>query len=422
MLGYFFYPKLGGLCVLEEIKKIQGDFLLAYVHGTELQKMQENTQINQLGDLHEIYFKKMSELSLVYRSYESSELETVFRITKPGPYFLVLVSKDLSIPTEVEVKFTQFYFTASPTGLSPNPTVKELTDKKAELLKISSFLSFERRTEPYYKLLFFFVFLLMLYSWASYCWRNKLYANRVHLVLGVLLVSKTLLQFCEFFSLTHFAAKGKHDFTTSLYLFVLGLKSAVFLAAVLLLGSGWVYLRPFLGKQEKRAISLVLALQIAASVFFALSKKEDTNFSTELGAEAFSFLIELFCFIYSFSVILATIKELENAVGVKEKEKFNLLKLKQFQRFYKIVMVFYYSSNIFMWVLSAILPIFLTWFRFLLQGLIESTLYGLMLLMFRPKRVMLEFTKVKGLNIEDVSLDEEACENESFDSEKKLKV
>ncbi|CAI9282820.1 unnamed protein product [Lactuca saligna] len=116
---------------------------------------------------------------------------------------------------------------------------------------------------------FSLVYLPFLGFWILVCFKNKLSVNRFHLLMGVLLVMKSLSLFCAAKIHYHTKVTGNphHGWNVMFHIFQL-IKAVLLYIVMMVISDGWFLLKPFV--QEKRinnkVLMVVIPIHILATV------------------------------------------------------------------------------------------------------------------------------------------------------------
>ncbi|GAA5803522.1 hypothetical protein HPULCUR_009004 [Helicostylum pulchrum] len=135
------------------------------------------------------------------------------------------------------------------------------------------------------------------------------------------------------------------------------------LLIIVLLASGWMFIKPFLSTREKKIISVIIPLQVLANVASAIGNE------SALGSSDWSFwnillpLIDLVSCGIILWTILQTRKHLASGASADGKEQDTLSKYKLWSSFYIVTLVYIYITRIVVQILQASLPFqYVHWF------------------------------------------------------------
>lgn len=128
-----------------------------------------------------------------------------------------------------------------------------------------NYLSAGEAPLPTLYFLFFLCYLVAMAAWVAVCRRRKEHVHRIHNMMLALLVFKTL---SLLFEAVRFQAYQKHGLTghadgwAVVYYVFAFVKGIMRFVVILLIGTGWSLLKPYLSDREKKVVLVVLALQV----------------------------------------------------------------------------------------------------------------------------------------------------------------
>ncbi|KAI8881639.1 hypothetical protein K501DRAFT_334567 [Backusella circina FSU 941] len=154
---------------------------------------------------------------------------------------------------------------------------------------------------------------------------------------------------------------------------------------IILLASGWTFIKPFLSSKDKKIISIIIPLQVLANVASAIGSE------AAIGSSDWTFWNVLLPFVdmAGCSVILWTIlqtkKHLASASTVDGKEQDVLNKYKLWSSFYVVTLVYIYITRILVTLLQASLPYqYVTWAGEAVNEIATLAFYVFIGYKFRP--------------------------------------
>jgi G protein-coupled receptor 107 len=108
----------------------------------------------------------------------------------------------------------------------------------------------------------FILFSAGLAIWSVYVYRNKSNAHRIHYLMIVLGVFKVLTLLAQCGMYHYIRITGHPDgWNVAFYIFTL-FRSIFLFSVIILIGTGWSYMTPFLGENERRILMVVIPLQV----------------------------------------------------------------------------------------------------------------------------------------------------------------
>jgi hypothetical protein len=96
----------------------------------------------------------------------------------------------------------------------------------------------------------------------------------IHSLMTALLVLKTLAIFFESIRYHYLRVTGHAEFWTGVYLLFAFMKGTLLFTVILLIGSGWSFVKPFLNDREKKMIFAILLLQVINNIAIIVLTQE----------------------------------------------------------------------------------------------------------------------------------------------------
>ncbi|XP_047316501.1 protein CANDIDATE G-PROTEIN COUPLED RECEPTOR 7-like [Impatiens glandulifera] len=229
--------------------------------------------------------------------------------------------------------------------------------------------------------LFYIVFLIF---WIYTCINNKLSVHRIHLLMAVLLLAKALNLI--------FAAEDKHyvkitgtphgwDILFYIFQFI---RVVLLFTVIILIGTGWSFLKPFLQEREKKVLMIVIPLQVLANLASVVIG-ETGPFIKDWGAWNQVFLlVDIICCCAIIFPIVWSIRSLRETSKTDGKAARNLAKLTLFRQFYIVVIGYLYFTRIVVFALKTIAAYKYQWVSNAAEEIASLAFYVVMFYMFRP--------------------------------------
>eukprot|EP00545_Synedropsis_sp_CCMP1620_P000615 CAMPEP_0119004420 /NCGR_PEP_ID=MMETSP1176-20130426/1130_1 /TAXON_ID=265551 /ORGANISM="Synedropsis recta cf, Strain CCMP1620" /LENGTH=532 /DNA_ID=CAMNT_0006956119 /DNA_START=115 /DNA_END=1713 /DNA_ORIENTATION=+ len=227
----------------------------------------------------------------------------------------------------------------------------------------------------------------------------------IHKLMSVLLVFKTTTVLLESVRYHYIRFTGHAELWSVLYYAMSAVKSVFLFTVVLLIGSGWSFVKPFLTDREKCVIFAVLVMQVLDNIALVVLATQAEGESVYDDWSAVLHMLDILCCCAVLVPIVwqvnALEKNLEDDDDLQEgdeaiaadtvvddqeradKEK-TLAKLKLFRSFYLIVVAYIYFTRIAVYLFATLLDYRHTWFRYFITELATLAFYVVMGLQFRP--------------------------------------
>ncbi len=211
----------------------------------------------------------------------------------------------------------------------------------------------------------------------------------IHQLMSFLIFLKCLSIFAESIRY-HFLKENGHADVWSFFFYALNFVKGIFLfTVILLIGSGWSFVKPFLSQKEKKIICAVLVLQIMNSISLAVLSREINGEQGYSKWTAIMHLVDIICCCVVLLPIVWQVNALEQTVN-PEGEAYDedreselesgsrgqiISKLKLFRSFYLLVVAYIYSTRILIYMLGSMLDYRHTWVRHAVVELVTLAFY-----------------------------------------------
>lgn len=201
----------------------------------------------------------------------------------------------------------------------------------------------------------------MLITWIVYIRKHANKTHNVHHMMTVLVVFKMLSLFFEGVTWFNVKSHGAPIGWNVLYYIFAFLKGIFLFVVVLLVGTGWSLLKPFLNDREKKVLVVVLSLQVIDNIAIIVVAEMAP------GSVAFArwgdllHLVDIICCCAVLFPIVWSIRHLRQAAAADGKARNTLARLTQFRQFYVIVVGYIYFTRIIVYLLAITLTFKLTW-------------------------------------------------------------
>jgi hypothetical protein len=324
--------------------------------------------------------------------------------TEPGKCISLLDSGDKHDTVAVRVKSP---FVTSPK--SPQQTVINIDSSRPEGFYTVVFLNCQPSTSVTFDLtltnynpgpnylsagltalptlyaLLFVIWTVVLGVWVFHFMRGQ--GKRIfrihHLITGFVILKLLTLLFeaIEF----HYKKTTGHPggWVIAFYIFS-GLKGTMMFMVIALIGTGWAFIKPFLGEKDKNIFLVVIPLQILANIAIIVLEETAPGSQGWFTWKEVLRLVDIICCGAILVPIIWSIKHLRDAGAIDGKAKRNMEKLKLFREFYLLVVTYIYFTRIIVFLLDATLHYQYVWLGEFFTELATLIFWGLTSYKFRP--------------------------------------
>ncbi|KVH90584.1 protein GPR107-like [Cynara cardunculus var. scolymus] len=358
---------------------------------------------------------------------EESQIQVLLELQQ-NPNFCVVDSKfiarlftfrDLSPPPQSS--FNRTYPVTHPNEYSLffancNPQSLVTMDVHTELYNTDDgstkdYLSAGLTQLPSLYFIFSLIYLSFLGFWISICFKNQRSVHRIHLLMGGLLVMKALNLICAAEDKHYVKVTGTpHGWDVLFYIFQF-IRVVLLFTVIVLIGTGWSFLKPFLQEKEKKVLMIVIPLQVLANVASIVIGETGPFIRDWVTWNQVFLLVDIICCCAIIFPIVWSIRSLRETSKTDGKAARNLAKLTLFRQFYIVVIGYLYFTRIVVFALKTIAAYKYQWVANAAEEIASLVFYMVMYYMFRP----VEKNEYFVLDDEDEEAAEMALRDEEFE-------
>ena len=161
-------------------------------------------------------------------------------------------------------------------------------------------------------------------------------------------------------------------------------QATILFVVILLIGTGWSLLKPFLSQREKKILMFVISLQVIDNVaMVVVDEMAPGSQSWNTWRDIFR-IVDILCCCAILFPIVWSIRHLRQAAATDGKADRNLQKLTLFRHFYISVVSYIYFTRIVVLLLGATMPFQLLWLKQLFAETAHLAFYVSTGYRFRP--------------------------------------
>ncbi|KAF7133048.1 hypothetical protein RHSIM_Rhsim09G0209100 [Rhododendron simsii] len=250
---------------------------------------------------------------------------------------------------------------------------------------LRDYLSAGRTNLPSIFFTFFLVYSSLAGIWIYVLYNKRLSAFRIHYFMLAVLIMKALNLLCETEDKSYIKKTGTaHGWDVLFYIFSF-LKGITLFTLIVLIGTGWSFLKPYLQDKEKKVLMIVIPLQVIANVAQVVIDE-----SGPFGQEYYTWkqvflLVDVVCCCAVLFPIVWSIKNLREAANTDGKAAVNLMKLTLFRQYYIVVICYIYFTRVAVYALETITSYRYQWTSVVAAELATLAFYVFTGYNFRPK-------------------------------------
>jgi len=264
---------------------------------------------------------------------------------------------------------------------------------------------------PFLYLSFFLAYVVFLGVWVSVCLKNKHAVHRIHLLMVALLLIKALNLICASEDKHYIKVTGTpHGWDIVFYIFQF-IRGILLFTVIILIGTGWSFLKPFLQEKEKKVLMIVIPLQVLANVASVVIGETGPFIRDWVTWNQVFLLIDVICCCTIIFPIVWSIRSLRETSKTDGKAARNLSKLTLFRQFYIVVVGYLYFTRIVVFALRTIAAYKYQWVSAAAEEGASLAFYLFIFYMFRP----VERNEYFALDEEEEEAAEAALRDEEFE-------
>ncbi|KAJ1453605.1 lung seven transmembrane receptor-domain-containing protein [Pelagophyceae sp. CCMP2097] len=208
--------------------------------------------------------------------------------------------------------------------------------------------------------------------------------HAIHWMMLVLLVFKTASVGSQSVKYHFINVTGSGEGWQFVYYAFASLKGVMLFVVILLIGTGWSLVKPYLSDREKKVVAFVLVLQVVDNVALIVFEEAAPGSRAWLTWRDVLHLVDIICCCAILFPIVWSIRHLRQAAAADGKTQHIVAKLTLFRQFYIMVVTYVYFTRIVVFLLAATLPFELLWLRHLFAEGATLIFYTVTGWKFRP--------------------------------------
>ncbi|CAN8244044.1 unnamed protein product [Cochlearia groenlandica] len=232
---------------------------------------------------------------------------------------------------------------------------------------------------------FFLCYVSFLSLWIYTCYENKRVVHRIHFLMAGLLLIKSLNLICAAEDKHYVKITGTpHGWDILFYIFQF-IRVVLLFTVIVLVGTGWSFLKPFLQEKERNVLIVVIPLQVLANIASIVIGETGPFIKDWVTWNQVFLLVDIVCCCAIIFPIVWSIRSLRETSKTDGKAARNLSKLTLFRQFYVVVIGYLYFTRIVVFALKTIAAYKYQWVSFAAEEIVSLVFYVIMFYMFRPE-------------------------------------
>ena len=291
------------------------------------------------------------------------------------------MSMEYTIPAGKANEYSIFYYNCE-------PTTKVSFELDIDLYNVykgqKNYLSAGDSSLPSIWFWFSVLFTFGLIYWVKVLrdqWEHK---QSIHLLMTLLVTLKVLTMLVDSLKLSNMKATGTGSAWEWIWFLLYGVKGATLFIVIVLIGSGWSFVKPFLSDRDRNIVMIILPLQVLNNIALVVTEEENQGNSDWAAWRDILHLFDIICCCAILFPIVWSIKHLREAAATDGKAAVNAEKLTLFRQFYMMVVSYIYFTRIIVFLLGSTLPWRQAWVSTVATQVATFLFYLFTAMKFRP--------------------------------------
>lgn len=256
---------------------------------------------------------------------------------------------------------------------------------EGETLISRDYLSAGKSNLPMIYFLFALIYLALILIWVYVIYSKRSVVHGIHLFMLAVLALKAVNLLCEAEDKNFIKHTGSaHGWDVLFYVFSF-LKGITLFTLIVLIGTGWSFLKPYLQDKEKKVLMIVIPLQVVANVAQVVIDETGPYGQDSYTWKQVFLLVDVVCCCAVLFPIVWSIKNLREAARTDGKAAVNLMKLTLFRHYYVVVICYIYFTRVVVYGLETITSYRYQWTSVVAGELGTLAFYLFTGYNFRPK-------------------------------------
>lgn len=229
------------------------------------------------------------------------------------------------------------------------------------------------------------LFLLSGCFWVFILRQSKHPVFKIHYLMALLVFLKALSLAFHGVNYHYIERLGVHLATWAVLFYVAHLlKGALLFVTLILVGTGWTFIKHVLSPRDKRLFMAIIPLQVLANVAEIILEESEEGAIEHRAWRVIFILVDLLCCGFISFPVVWSIRHLQEASRTDGKAAMNLKKLELFRHFYVMIIGYIYFTRIIVYLLKITLPFQYGWLDEMFKEMFTYVFFVFTGYMFRP--------------------------------------
>nr|CAD7585870.1 unnamed protein product [Timema genevievae] len=310
------------------------------------------------------------------------QLPVTKMVTPTGNYYNT--SFAMRVDSETEEGLYNLYFHSCPNYKDDRPVYLDFMMEIKEN-NSGNYLSAGEIPLPALYFMMTLLFFLSGCFWVFILRKSKHPVYKIHYLMGILVYLKSLSLMFHGINYHFIQTKGEHVAAWAILYYVAHLmKGAVLFITIVLVGTGWTFIKHILSEKDKKIFMIVIPLQVLANVAkIIIEESEEGAVEFHTWRDIF-ILVDLLCCGAILFPVVWSIRHLQEASHTDGKAAINLRKLKLFRHFYIMIVCYIYFTRIIVYLLKITVPFQYEWLDEMFHEMATYVFFVMTGYKFRP--------------------------------------
>lgn len=300
---------------------------------------------NQIDDMKD--FDQSSQIACIFDNIQTNDI--ILDLSKPSHW--KKTSTSFTIPSHAAGLYSFIFARCKPQH--PQITI----NFKMTAIFINpgpDYLSAGDSPLPSMYMFFFIIYTIVAIIWYKIiCRQTTERRNFLHFLMAGVITLKCFSLLFESIRYHYISKSGSSEGWSIIYYIFSSLKGVMLFLVIVLIGSGWTLVKPFLATREKNIILAVLCLQVLNNIVIIILEETSPGSIGWFNWNDILHLVDILCCIAILYPIFWSIHHFRQAAEVDGKAKDNLVKLQLFRQFYVLVLCYLYFTRVIVYLLTA---------------------------------------------------------------------
>ncbi|XP_034839319.1 protein GPR107 [Maniola hyperantus] len=221
--------------------------------------------------------------------------------------------------------------------------------------------------------------------------KHKVY--RIHYIMCVLVYLKAMSLAFHGINYHFIQTRGEHVTAWAILYYITHLlKGAVLFVTIVLVGTGWNFIKHILADRDKKIFMIVIPLQVVANVAEIIIAESEEGAAEHNAWRILFILVDMLCCGAIMFPVVWSIHHLEDSSTTDGKAAVNLRKLKLFRHFYVMILGYIYFTRFIVTILENTVPFQYAWVDEMFRELATLVFFVMTGYKFRPAAANPYFT------------------------------